>query len=345
MWGEIRDVKRNGWFLIGFALCFMGGMALLIKHYYGAWAESIADSMIYGFLVFAGTFVLNTTYPYLRPSRSSYKPAFLFPALLTFLVVFTGRAILQWVLEGHHSYLLFLDHSMPLRIAFMLLLFYGASVFILWQRELEGEIRIKERESMTEKLSKEAELFYLRQQLQPHFLFNSLNSINALIGVKPEKARDMIQQLADFFRLTIQKDTGAWESLEKEWQRISLYLNMEKMRFGHRLEVQLDLSEDAKPFLMPPLLIQPLIENAIKFGLYGLTGDVKISIECRLVNDQLQVCISNPFDPDAGLPKGTGFGLESVQRRLYLLFGRNDLVSHTSTENTFIVTLKIPRRQ
>ena len=93
----------------------------------------------------------------------------------------------------------------------------------------------EQRKADAEKLAKEAELFKLRQQLQPHFLFNSLNSINALIGMRPEEARKMVQQLSDFLRGTIKKEETQWVSLEEELQYLQLYLDIEKVRFGNRL--------------------------------------------------------------------------------------------------------------
>ena len=100
-----------------------------------------------------------------------------------------------------------------------------------WQEQSEQEVRKQD----AEKLTKEAELFKLRQQLQPHFLFNSLNSINALIGSRPQEARKMVQQLSDFLRGTIRKEEHQWVTLKEELQYLQLYLDIEKVRFGHRL--------------------------------------------------------------------------------------------------------------
>ena len=105
---------------------------------------------------------------------------------------------------------------------------------LLWFSQKE-EKNINERKIDAERLTKEAELFKLRQQLQPHFLFNSLNSINALISVQPEQARKMIQQLSDFLRGTLKKEDQQWVNLSEELQYLQLYLDIEKVRFGHRL--------------------------------------------------------------------------------------------------------------
>ena len=187
-------------------------------------------------------------------------------------------------------------------------------------------------------------MFKLRQQLQPHFLFNSLNSINALIGLKPQEARVMVQQLSDFLRGTLKKEENSWVSLEEELQHLQLYLEIEKVRFGHRLSTKIKDDGNCKKCLLPAMLLQPIVENAIKFGLYDTIEDITISIETKLEENNLIITVKNPFDLETNLPRqGTGFGLSSVQRRLYLLFARNDLLQTSTNENLFITTIKIPQ--
>ncbi|MEY2902560.1 MAG: hypothetical protein RLY89_1666, partial [Bacteroidota bacterium] len=195
-----------------------------------------------------------------------------------------------------------------------------------------------------EQLAKDAELFKLRQQLQPHFLFNSLNSISALAGSQPEKARHMIQQLSDFLRGTLKKEDQQWVSLKEEIAYLQLYLDIEKVRFGHRLETEILISEAAELALIPPMILQPLVENAIKFGLYDTIDSVTISIKATMVNHDLQVLVSNPFDPtNHQNAKGTGFGLSYIQRRLFLLFGRPGLLNSSSQDQEFTAQLHIPQ--
>ena len=208
------------------------------------------------------------------------------------------------------------------------------------QREMD------QRKAEAEQLAKEAELFKLRQQLQPHFLFNSLNSISALTGSQPEKARHMIQQLSDFLRGTLRRDEQQWSSLKEEFEYLQLYLEIEKVRFGYRLQTNIECAEDAMQLKLPSLLLQPVVENAIKFGLYDTVGEVTISIFAAKKNEQLEVRVENPFDPETALPlTGTGFGLASIQRRLFLLFARHDLLQTTKTSDHFITTITIPQLQ
>jgi LytS/YehU family sensor histidine kinase len=216
-------------------------------------------------------------------------------------------------------------------------------VSVLWYHQLE----IKEQDEIkkdAEKLAKEAELFKLRQQLQPHFLFNSLNSINALIGSRPEEARKMVQQLSDFLRGTIKKEETQWVTMQEELQYLQLYLDIEKVRFGNRLETAIETNEITNQLKLPALLLQPIVENAIKFGLYDTTGETIIKIIAAKEDNSLLITVQNPFDPETSSPQqGTGFGLKSVQRRLYLLFARNDLLNTQVKENIFTTVVKIPQ--
>lgn len=165
-----------------------------------------------------------------------------------------------------------------------------------------------------------------------------------MAGSKPEEARKMIQQLSDFLRGTLKKDDKQMLSLQEELKHLQLYLEIEKVRFGHRLNTDINVDELTLNLLIPPLLLQPLVENAIKFGLYDTIGDVTIQITSKVENKNLLVTISNPFDAETAQPnRGIGFGLKSVQRRLQLLFFRNDLLKTSSNNNTFTTTVIIPQ--
>ncbi len=203
---------------------------------------------------------------------------------------------------------------------------------------------MEQRKAESEKLARDAELYNLRQQLQPHFLFNSLNSITALIGSRPDEARKMIHQLSDFLRGTLKKEDQQPVSLAEELEHLQLYLEIEMVRFGHRLTTEIIADEACSKMLIPPMLLQPIVENAIKFGLYDTTGIVSIKIIASCVQNQLHVSVQNPFDPETSRPNhGTGFGLSGVKRRLHLLFGYTDLLETNSDSHIFTTTVKIPQ--
>lgn len=214
---------------------------------------------------------------------------------------------------------------------------------IFWNIQ-EESLQNDKRKKETEKLVRDAELYNLRQQLQPHFLFNSLNSIIALIGAKPDLAKKMTFQLSDFLRGTLRKDDKQLINLSDEIKHLELYLEIEKVRFGHRLNTSFEYEEELLITKVPSMIIQPLMENAIKHGLYNITGDVLIQTSIIFENQMLIVSISNPYDNDQFYnAKGTGFGLSSVQRRLFLIYGRTDLLHIRKTENQFTATIKIPQ--
>jgi len=247
-------------------------------------------------------------------------------------------------MENEPLYLSFLSKSWGIRFGVAFLLIGCMAILsILWYT-LEEEQQNLQRKTDAERLAKEAELFKLRQQLQPHFLFNSLNSISALVGSQPEQARKMIQQLSDFLRGSIKKEEQQWTKLEDELQSLQLYLEIEKVRFGYRLTTTIEKEEVCNEMKLPPMLLQPIVENAIKFGLYDTTEAVAIRISATSQNNHLQIVVQNPFDKETSYPRqGTGFGLNSVKRRLYLLFARNDLLETRTDENLFITTVKIPQ--
>jgi LytS/YehU family sensor histidine kinase len=190
-----------------------------------------------------------------------------------------------------------------------------------------------------------AEMNNLQQQFQPHFLFNSLNSINALVKSQPENAREMILNLSDFLRKTIHKGKEDFNSLVDEIDYLNLYMSIEKVRFGQRLQLEIVNNESCQNAQLPSLILQPLVENAIKFGLNGNLGTIAIRLEIKCVANSLQITISNPYDSTAVMNgSGTGYGLKSVERKLGLIFKRADLLSIKKTTTDFTVNLTIPQQ-
>jgi LytS/YehU family sensor histidine kinase len=248
------------------------------------------------------------------------------------------------ILQYDEAYFHFLESSMPIRFNIALLVTGCIALMSELWYALEEQKETEDRKSAAEQLARDAELYNLRQQLQPHFLFNSLNSISALVSVQPEQSRKMIQQLSDFLRGTLKKEENQWTSFREELEHLQLYLDIEKVRFGYRLHTDIDTSEESGKRQIPHMLLQPVVENAIKFGLYDTTGTVTIRIKALVEASYLVISVENPFDPETASPRqGTGFGLSSVQRRLYLLFSRNDLLKTKAENNLFTTTIKIPQ--
>lgn len=322
------------------------GVALIgwVIHYHGIpWDQALIDSLLHVGLAFAGMIILENAFGFYFPKGSFgwFRPVLVL--LLALGVLGLGSFFLRYLFENQAGYLLFLDKSMWVRLLVLLILFGSFSLLLVFHSELEDQLKLLQRKEQVERMAKDAELYQLRQQLQPHFLFNSLNSINALIASKPEQAREMVLQLSDFFRSTIRKDDRAWIVISEEIEQLQLFLAIEKIRFGSRLKVVFQVAEDALPLKIPQLLIQPLLENAVKHGLNGLIGEVSINLNIKKRGNYLEMNITNPYDPNVGQAPGTGFGLEAVRRRLYLLFGRHDLIEVTPADQYFTVWMKIPQ--
>ena len=317
-----------------------------VLHWFGLpWEAAILDSAISNFLLILLNLLVITILRYYLPRAEQHVNIFALSLLLSIVWIFLSRWLLQLILVPHYEgYDDILQHSMPIRFSIgFLLLGCITLVSILWFSQKEQKEN-EARKIDAEKLAREAELFKLRQQLQPHFLFNSLNSINALIGSRPAEARKMVQQLSDFLRGTIKKEETQWVTLQEELQYLQLYLDIEKVRFGNRLTTRIEVDESTKELKLPALLLQPIVENAIKFGLYDTIGETVIQLYAAREDNNLVIKVQNPFDPETSSPKqGTGFGLKSVQRRLYLLFARTDLLTTLSKENIFTTVVKIPQ--
>ncbi len=316
----------------------------LTLYYLGIdWFTALTDSLVCNTLLLFEAMLLLTILRFYLPRTNGFLFLFVWVAILTIGWYFASNYLLQLLIDNE-TYLQLLASSWPVRVAIGFLINGISSVigyaYFNWQENTETE----KQKTETQQLNKDAELYKLRQQLQPHFLFNSLNSINALIGSSPAQARTMVHQLSDFLRGTLRKEDQPWIALQEELNTLQLYLEIEKVRFGNRLSAEINIAENCADTKIPPMLLQPLVENAIKFGLYDTTDAILIKLTATMNNQQLEITVENPFDPVTSTPKkGTGFGLSSVQRRLFLLFNRTDLLKTEARDNIFVTTVIVPQ--
>jgi two-component system LytT family sensor kinase len=324
-------------------LAWAGLQTYIINSFGFDWYTAAFDGVISTILLAAACWLINNNLRYYQPGKGSYINILIWCIALAASCTAGSRYILPFLTKGT-VYFSFMHQSLIIRFfTSFLAVGWMAMISMIWYSQQDQKENEK-RKTEAEKLAKDAELYNLRQQLQPHFLFNSLNSINALIGFKPDEARRMIHQLSDFLRGTMRKDDQQQVTLSEELQHLNLYLEIEKVRFGHRLKTEISCDDTCSKCIMPAMLLQPLVENAIKFGLYDTTEDVVVSIRGDLEGNYLELIVQNPFDPKTSRPRqGTGFGLSGVQRRLYLLFGRNDLMETHANDNIFTTIIKIPQ--
>ncbi|MEO7144289.1 MAG: histidine kinase [Bryobacteraceae bacterium] len=193
-----------------------------------------------------------------------------------------------------------------------------------------------------ELLARDAELRALKAQINPHFLFNSLNSISALTAIDPERAREMCIRLSDFLRSTLRLGDKATVTLGEELALLKAYLDIEQIRFGARLRVHEQVEPDCLDAQLPPLLLQPLVENAIKHGIATLVDGGAIEIDARQSEGLLRVVIENDFDPDSPARRSSGVGLPNVRSRLRARYGPDALVEVKVRNNRFRVELLLP---
>jgi LytS/YehU family sensor histidine kinase len=315
-----------------------------VVHSFGfTWYIALIDGGVCTLLLGAACWLINNNLRYYQPGKGSYINIFIWCLALTAAATFGSRWLLPYIINNT-IYTNFLAQSITIRFfTNYLAIGWMALISMIWYSQQDQKENEK-RKSEAEKLARDAELYNLRQQLQPHFLFNSLNSINALIGFKPDEARKMIHQLSDFLRGTLKKDDQQLVPLTEELAHLQLYLDIEKVRFGHRLQTEVSCDDRCGEAKLPAMLLQPIVENAIKFGLYDTTESVTVSIRAEMEDSYLALTVQNPYDPKTAKPrKGTGFGLSGVQRRLYLLFARTDLIETYADDNIFTTIIKVPQ--
>lgn len=337
--GSRFRISFTSWWLV-WAL-----VQVMVVNSYGATIQqSIIDSLLCNLLLAASCLLITNNMKYYLPQKERYWYVLLMSVVLSAVWLWLVRTLLKLILGSDTSYLVFLDKSIYIRYVIGVLMIGCMGILSLLWYTLQEQQEANRRKEEAEKMTKDAELLKLRQQLQPHFLFNSLNSISALAGTQPERARHMIHQLSDFLRGTLKRDDQQWVSLEEELRHLELYLDIEKVRFGQRLQTAVTIAHDARSMHIPSLLLQPIVENAIKFGLYDTTGEVLITIDAHADRGQLQITITNPYDEETAVStQGTGFGLASIQRRLFLLFARHDLLQTSRSGTLFTTNILIPQ--
>ncbi len=208
----------------------------------------------------------------------------------------------------------------------------------------EAAREAEKREAELRILAREAELKALKSQIQPHFLFNSLNSISALVGTDPARARAMCVCLADFLRKSLAVGERKSIRVGEELSLAKSYLDVERVRFGKRLAVEEEIEPDGEECLVPPLVLQPLIENAVVHGISTLVEGGIVRLEARRAGHRLRIVIENPFDPDVPARPRGGLGLRIVRERLAALYGSEAIFAAKRLAGRYLAVISIPAR-
>jgi two-component system LytT family sensor kinase len=324
------------WIGLHFLILYKNGIEIFM---------ALTDTLISNITLFVFCIVLSNILRYYQPGKNSSKYLFIWSLVLASVWYFMTKYAIIFILGKYTGFMQFFNATLILRFI-LANLFIGASILLMWVwQNHKNQYMENMRHMQSIQLAREAELSSLRQQLQPHFLFNSLNSISALAGSQPQQARLMIQQLSDFLRGTLKKEESSFVPLSDEISNVKLYLEIEKVRFGHRLNTDINIDDSCLELQIPHLLLQPIVENAIKYGLYDTLDPITISINARSVHNELVIEVKNPYCSDISeTSKGIGFGLSSLKRRLFLLYDRPDLLKTNGDKMIFTTTLIIPQK-
>jgi LytS/YehU family sensor histidine kinase len=194
----------------------------------------------------------------------------------------------------------------------------------------------------TSVMARDAELRALRAQINPHFLFNSLNSISALTSIDASRAREMCLLLADFLRLTLGMGEKAVIPFSEELDLLEKFMAIEKVRFGERLKMGENISEEARHCFMPALLLQPLLENAVSHGIASMADGGLIRLEAHVQDGRLGIMVENDRDEEAPSRKRNGVGLKNVRSRLEARYGKEATFRAEADEDKFRVSMSLP---
>ncbi len=218
----------------------------------------------------------------------------------------------------------------------LVLVYYLASSAQKLQERARQEEQLKN-------LVRDTELNMLKSQINPHFLFNSLNSISSLTMSSPDEARDMIIRLSDFLRYSLKHRENEYVPLKEEIGRMKDYLAIEQIRFGDKLRYEISIDDACETFPVPTMIFQPLFENAIKHSVYESTEPVTIRFDCFPEKDVMKTVVSNDYDPSIPSRRGTGVGLQNVKQRIDLDYKGQGAVHWKGTGDKFEVTILFPR--
>jgi LytS/YehU family sensor histidine kinase len=250
-------------------------------------------------------------------------------------------AALDWSVPWLESRPIYADSQVLLLVVGVLLFWLSAAghyLLIAFHASRDAEARTLE----LTLLAREAELNALRAQIDPHFIFNSLHSISALTTIDPPAARRMCLLLADFLRETLRLGANRQITLADELALTERFLAIEQVRLGGRLQIERDTAADAADCLVPPLLLQPLIENAVVHGVAQMIEGGTIRMVAVRQGAVLTITIENPCDPDRARTRGVGLGLNLLRRRVSGQFGAAAVVQAAEAAGQFRVELRLP---
>jgi sensor histidine kinase YesM len=329
-----------------FWLVLAGANGLVLWNYYDlALHLSLINTFVqYGYFAVLG---LSIWYVVKYNSPETYK----WWSLMLFHLIAATAIIIVWTYMAAITIKLFapelsdyMQMSLPSRMltGYLLYVFYVLLFMaIIYYQNFKEKVK---RESELKSLIKEAELHALKSQINPHFLFNSLNSISSLTMSDPAKAQEMVINLSSLMRYSLKHNQNEKVTFGTELQNNKLYLAIEKVRFGSKLLPIFQVDEKCFDASLPNMILQPIYENAIKYGVYEATEPVEIITYGSCDGNYLEISVGNSYDPDVINRKGEGIGLRNIRERLQIIYGGSAIVKVTDDKNFFTITLRIPQK-
>ncbi len=317
------------WAPLGIALAF-----LLNKQGHLGWVQSGFSSA--GLTFFYGLVCLSPWYscPYLPLEPSSISKLLVnhSAAALMAAALLIGIAKLMGVQSA----------QFPLLLAAGVLLYLLAVAlhYVLFSLQSSREAQTREQEARV--FAREAELKALKAQINPHFLFNSLNSISALVSIDAARAREMCLRLSEFLRSTLNLAEKESIPLGQEMALAKTYLDVERVRFGERLKVEQTVGPLCEGCTVPSLILQPLVENAVKHGIAGMVEGGWILVAAHCSEGVLHIIVENDFDPEARPAARSGIGLVNIRNRLKARYQNHARLTTEVRDNRFCAYLELP---
>jgi two-component system sensor histidine kinase AlgZ len=345
----LLNFRRLGFYLLGWSVLTILVVDQLATSAEFGWTPGVALgvplTLLYAFVCLSSWYVCRITPLRLRSLES----------ILTIHIAGAGLAGAAWMviargvlaaLSGLHLFTA--SRSQLVRASGVLfalgVVFYLLTVAMHYVLlAVETSRQAEERAAQAQILAREAELRALKAQVNPHFLFNSLHSISALTTVDPEKAREMCILLGDFLRRTLGLGEKTLIPLSEEFALVESFLRIEKVRFGARLSFEEQTEPDALAGLVPPLILQPLMENAIVHGVSGLPEGGWVRLRARRRSpESIEIVVENRFDAETPPIPRSGVGLANVRRRLVAKYGSRAGISVDRDAECFRVSLTLP---
>lgn len=304
--------------------------------------DGLLSALIYGLIAIAIWYPATQ----FRPRSGNISILALNHIIVAAISLFTWLFSVRWLtvslLQDREAYLEFWQSSLYFRAGAGLFIYAVIVLSYHLMMSMENIARKNMREANLENMLRETELMALRSQINPHFLFNSLNSISSLTVTDPTKAREMVIKLSEFMRYALSRKEDKTVPLATELENLRLYLDIEKVRFGNKLKIIEEFDSESLKVKIPNMILQPLYENAIKHGVYESLGEVVVHVTTTFDGRGIRIRIENDFDPDNIPAGGTGTGLKNIRRRLELYYRDEAMLKTEKEERRFIAEIYIP---